>query len=435
MLNGTKVIVVGAGVAGLTSGKLLQQLGANVVVIEASDYVGGRIKQDNNFLSGKSLDLGAEFIHGSTDSMLYNLFKNKGWPFFMCNNFDHPQGQEAFYFDNKLVEFDSQDPDIVHMLQTINDLGEEIPSGDDKTLRDHWLREKGLSERVINLADSFYGKTFASSLRELGLKESAFEERHWRYGNDNYKPQRSFRDLIEYLKSELDIMLNARVSSVNYANCDIRISLDNGLEMGADYVVVTVPVTVIRDDDIKFTPPLPEWKMDAARKIGMGHAMKVICKFRRRFWPSKLGIVVTDDPLISQFWMTEDNGKEFTVKGFVCGEQHFKASMMDDDQVVQHLIDLLDRIFGDLHHSKPATQNFSKSKIYDWTRHPYIRGAYSFPAHNAFGMRYLLAEPVEGKVFFAGEATNVHASATVQSAMESGSRCASEIVIRKSSRL
>jgi monoamine oxidase len=62
-----------------------------------------------------------------------------------------------------------------------------------------------------------------------------------------------------------------------------------------------------------------------------------------------------------------------------------------------------------------------------WSKHPYIRGGYTTQTANAYGVRQHLAEPVGGRLFFAGEATNYRVSVTVQSAIETGMRAAREV--------
>ena len=64
---------------------------------------------------------------------------------------------------------------------------------------------------------------------------------------------------------------------------------------------------------------------------------------------------------------------------------------------------------------------------YHWNKNPYVRGGYSSPTAHACGLREQLASPLDDCVFFAGEATNVKVSATIQSAIETGMRAADEV--------
>lgn len=78
----------------------------------------------------------------------------------------------------------------------------------------------------------------------------------------------------------------------------------------ADFVVVTVPLPVLRDGDIEFEPALPQSKMLACSRIRMHSGAKVVCKFSRRFWPEDLDIVICDHEIFAQFWTNGPFGKK-----------------------------------------------------------------------------------------------------------------------------
>lgn len=74
------VIVIGAGAAGLQCAQTLSKYNMDkVLVVEAMDYVGGRIKQASNIIPGKTIELGAEFIHGDQTSLM-EMAKENHWP-------------------------------------------------------------------------------------------------------------------------------------------------------------------------------------------------------------------------------------------------------------------------------------------------------------------------------------------------------------------
>ena len=74
-----QVAVVGGGVAGLAAASSLSEAGFEVVLLEAADYFGGRIKQAQPFKGFAPVDLGGEFIHGS-DSIITRIARENGWP-------------------------------------------------------------------------------------------------------------------------------------------------------------------------------------------------------------------------------------------------------------------------------------------------------------------------------------------------------------------
>ncbi len=78
--------------------------------------------------------------------------------------------------------------------------------------------------------------------------------------------------------------------------------------------------------------------------------------------------------------------------------------------------------------TQPASDSFVDFYFYDWHDHPFIRGGYTSPVVGSHAMSIELAKAVEKKLFFAGEASNVTATSTVQAAVDSGNRAASEIL-------
>ena len=74
-----QVAVVGGGVAGLAAASSLSEAGFGVVLLEAADYFGGRVKQAQPFKGFAPVDLGGEFIHGS-DSIITRIAGENGWP-------------------------------------------------------------------------------------------------------------------------------------------------------------------------------------------------------------------------------------------------------------------------------------------------------------------------------------------------------------------
>lgn len=76
---------------------------------------------------------------------------------------------------------------------------------------------------------------------------------------------------------------------------------------------------------------------------------------------------------------------------------------------------------------RPATGSFMDYVYFHWSNHPFIRGGYTSPTAHAYDLRHALASPVEGRVFFAGEATSLRSCSTVPTAIETGVRVADEV--------
>lgn len=92
------------------------------------------------------------------------------------------------------------------------------------------------------------------------------------------------------------------MKSINYSQSNTEnaiITSASGKTMEASRVVVTVPLQVLKDEDIEFVPPLPQKKRDAIKTIAIDGAMKIVMKFSKRFWPTEVhGVCLQCNSLI-----------------------------------------------------------------------------------------------------------------------------------------
>jgi monoamine oxidase len=433
------VIVVGAGVSGLYVAKLLQeQYKRSVLVLEAADYIGGRVKQDTSFV-GYPIDLGGEIVHGR-GTLLYNICVQNGWKleriFDSLPRYDNApfQGREWFYLGRErlFLPYNTDDAEVKNMFKLLDEAAREGHKIPDNTSLYKWLIDNGTGLRTIGLADALYGKLWATDIDLLGAKETFEEESKEEEGfDDNFRLKGSFSLLLKWLAEGLTIKLNSAVTSVDYSGDIVKVKTSKD-EFIAKVVIVAVPLTVLRDGDITFIPELPKEKLAAAKKVGMGPAMKVILKFSRAFWPKNMQLVICSESFVSQMWMK--GGPDFglntpyLIVGFVTGDSVKYMHRMTSEAIVQTFLRQLDVMFGNETDWQPATRSYLGNLIFDWTKVPHIRSGYSYPSIGSFGLRQVLAKPVQNKLFFCGEALGTKKeTATVNAALETAKETALEV--------
>ena len=132
-----------------------------------------------------------------------------------------------------------------------------------------------------------------------------------------------------------------------------RILLKNqhGQEMTAKHVIITVPLTVLKDGDITFTPALPADKNKAIRTIQMLGAWKIACRFKRRFWPEKLHQIYSVRGFASEIWTCshdcpDGDEKCHVVVGFETAEPAEEKRYLSGQEVLRGFLSHLDEIFG-----------------------------------------------------------------------------------------
>lgn len=210
------------------------------------------------------------------------------------------------------------------------------------------------------------------------------------------------------------ISFNEVVQSIDYSSDKISITTSKTTHI-ADKVVITVPVKLLQNGDIKFTPPLPAKKTKAIKRVTVWPGCKAFIKFSKKFYPAVVGF---DD--------------EYTRKGHklyydAAYGQHSKQNIMglfavgamadpylsqSEETLIKYILNELDELFDG-----QASKHYLKHIFQNWVQEPYAQGAY-LPYFESWRTLRTLRKPVDDKLFFAGDAytdgsdwSSVHAAA------------------------
>ncbi|KZZ87584.1 anon-37Cs-like protein [Ascosphaera apis ARSEF 7405] len=246
------------------------------------------------------------------------------------------------------------------------------------------------------------------------------------------------------LPSKLDLRTNKAIKEVHYdpksADGKGTIICEDGEVVHANKILITVPLGVLKDQSIKFVPPLPDWKQNAINRLGYGTMNKVILVFEKPFWDVNHDIfgilqdsVVKDS--LSQSDYATNRGKFFLIWNCIktsglpvlialmAGDTAYQAEKSSDAVILSEVMSSLRNVFKNVAVPDPV-----ETIITRWGLDRFARGTYSHVAAGSLPGDYdLIAKPV-GNLFFAGEATCGTHPATVHGAYISGLRAASEIV-------
>jgi monoamine oxidase len=412
------VVIVGAGAAGLSAAGILLDEGIPVVLLEATDRIGGRVRHMDGFAPWP-IELGAEEVHG-LDNCLRELVLRAGLDFIT-----HESRNDMVRLDGKMVSLATEDPDMRRAFEFI--------AGLDRAEKPDWTAEQDLvfshfPRRTRHYLDSRLGVEHGTTLDRLGLRGFKTYEKGWEARENNYTlsgPYLSlFGDMME--KARPHMKLNSPVAGMDWTVKNPKVHLNDGKILEASAVLVTASVAVLKAGDIVFNPPLPESKIHALSNIGMDAGMKIILRFRERFWSEEMYFLHTDG-FLPQFWTPGKNRVPecHVLTAFLGGTRaEFLAGLSCDP--IAFAVAELDEIFG----GRIASRLFQAGHVADWGAEPYVKGLYSYPmATTTDAHRTALAAPLGKTIFFAGEATDLHGhTGTVHGAVESGRRAASEMV-------
>lgn len=394
-----KIIIVGAGVAGLYAGYILKSKGIDFQILEASSNYGGRLGKLTGF-ANFPIDLGAQWLHGK-NNILGDLIQKSNTKITLDDS------SEKYWFNNQIVSGLPNETDIFE--------GDDFP---DISYAD-FATQQGLGNEYKFIVENIAGDQGAAASR-LSVFYNNLEEENWNSGDDDYKFQETYFDFIDtQIASHVydKISLNTIVSKIDYSDSSVILTDSNNNTYTADKVIISVPITILKSNDIEFIPSLPSEKTTAFSKIGMDAGMKVFLKFTNRFFDEN---IIGGE--ICAAYADDHVGKsqnDNVLLAFIMGEQaEFLTSLGSDTAITTALLQELDLMYNG-----QASSSFLASHVQNYTTNPFIRGAYSYSKIGMGDARKIAAKPIDKKLYFAGEAMNVNGHhQTVQGAVETGYR-------------
>ncbi len=401
-MTNTKIVIVGAGAAGLTTAKELQRLEQDFLLLEASHRIGGRAYTEV-LAPGVPFDLGAHWIMEPSKNPLMRLAERDQ----LRLDKDNKHYTAARYFEE----------------------GEWLPEGSDRELGAYWdkqfdaMAQATNSDRDLSVFDAIdNGNRWATYFHALYAKDVTREV-----------DQASARDALTFVHEEEDlavadglgnlmarygvdvpVMLNCAVRKVDSSGTRLRLDTVKG-RIHADKVILTVSNGILSGRDIEFTPALPDWKLNAIEGLPLGSHTRAAVMF--------------DKPVLREL------PRHFTVNTSGDGPIHFRNQPFGNDYVeivtggrisewmeksgerstIEFVLTKLREAAGNKAVPDPVRHIVSA-----WDQDAWVKGAYSCARPGAADQRPILARPIDERIYFAGEATSSYAQASVHGACISG---------------
>jgi monoamine oxidase len=414
--SASTVLIIGAGIAGLAAAKKLQAAGFKVTVLEAQGRVGGRLSTNRTL--GISFDEGASWIHGVEGNPITKLAQESGMTTFETVDENRKSYDEGGMVRSAMV-YDKAEDELEEIVETLRKKGTTSQSF--QTVFNNLYPEKA-NDRLWKFLLSSY---ITFDLGDLDKLSSLCYDKGEQYDGVDKIITNGYDTLSNYLAQSLAIQLNQRVSKIDYTQDKIQVT-HNEIVSQADYVIVTVPLGVLKAKVIEFVPPLPIAKQNAIQKIGMNCVNKFLLTWDKAFWDDVQYISYT--PEIRDKFNYFLNVKKFhpqsnTLITFAYADYARKTESMADAEVIDEIMSHLKDMYGN---AIPNPINFLRTK---WQNNPNSFGSYSYPIMET-EMKFFdkLADKIEDKIFFAGEHTISSHFATVHGAYLSGLREADKII-------
>ena len=417
------VAVVGAGVAGLAAARELVRKGLRVAVFEARDRIGGRILTHRDEQVPVPIELGAELIHGEAPET-QRILDAAGLVAVEVSG-EHRRAERG-----RLRLAHGYWNSIDRVLQKID------PDGPDRSFSDFLAERPGGRSlaRDRTAAREFVQGFHAADLDEIGILSIAPEEgeRPTESAAHAARVVQGYDGIPRFLASGLKIHLGTRVSEIAWEAGRAELSLQGGGRMSrveADAVVITIPVGVLQAEVSLFKPEPPGLRK-VLEQLAMGAVTRLSVRFREMPWPEmeRLSYLHLRRGPFNVWWTAYPLRFPLAV-AWSGGPPAAELAGKKTEEIAGSAFRALAEELGiSRRRVESRVEGFW---LHDWNADPLARGAYSYARVGGSKAAKALSKPVEGTLFFAGEATDAEGrTGTVEGAIATGLRAAKQIVAR-----
>ncbi len=453
-LSRLDVAIVGGGIAGLSAARSLRDAGLTITVLEARDRIGGRICTHREAGLAAPIELGAEFIHGTAPE-LQALIQQAA-----LRSVD-VGGRRFAVIGGRLRPMDDYWERLHRVLRLVKTSAnkdesfrqflDRRPGGRREALTRQWALAfvegyQGADARLIS-AQSTGGDEDPSGDAEARLTGRVVD---------------GYDSVVAALAKPIgaSISTSAIVSGIRWRRGAVEIESQTAAGRSrrlirARRAIITVPLGVMKASPgeagaIVFTPPLED-KAAALEHMAMGTVVRLVLRFKERFWADKsiarrmhasrpgprreagsasleaLSFLQTNDSDF-QVWWTQYPLRTPIMVGWRGGPGARELDRLTPDHLVERAATSLARAFG--LPQRRVLGLIDGSWVHHWNDDPFSRGAYSYEIVGGTKAPGVLARPIKGTLYFAGEATAPDGRiGTVDGAMASGLRAARQIVL------
>ena len=444
------ILVVGAGIAGLTAAYRLGQAGVRADIIEATNRVGGRIRTIPK-VAGTLIpaELGGEYIDtGHTN--LISLATELGLRAIDLFEVERGLVKDTFFFEGRRYPLEQIIADFALLATKISSdleaVGDEISYLDftetaerlDNLSIDEYIDQADTSTLLRQLLRVAYTVFYGRDAEEqsalnlvflIGSEPDSFEL----YGNsdERYQIDGGNSQIIDRLAGKLSgsIEVGTVLEAITLLpDGRYRVGLRSGqsaFDRTYERVLLTLPFSTLRDVNINV--PLPQPKRRAIEELGYGTNSKLITGYRSRIWRelyrstasvySDLGFQSTREA--TPFAPTP-NGLLSTLTG---GKLGLSIGAGTPEDQAQRFLNQFERVF-------PGVSNLRTGKAVRayWPGERFFKGSYSCYLVGQWTQMYGVEGERVGNLFFAGEHTSLEAQGYMEGGCETGQRAAAEIL-------
>jgi monoamine oxidase len=400
------VAIIGAGAAGLAAAHALKDSNLTFIILEARERVGGRgytVQASPDVI----FDVGCGWLHSADENSFVPIAEQLDFEIDRTLPPWRDRGFGEVFPERERQQFFRAIDDFYDRLEQAALRGTDCAA-------DLYLEPGNRWNPMIDAISTYVN---GCELDQVSLLDvDAYED-----SGHNWRVRRGYGALIAAYGAALPIAFNCNVTLIDHSQRHLRIETSIGT-LTAGQVIVTVPTNLIAEHAIRFSPALPA-KVDAAAGLPLGVDDKVTLALLE---PEAL----PEDGNLRGMTMRTEMGTyhlrpfgQPCIEGFFGGRYAKALEDAGDGALAAAAIDEIVAFLGNDFRSKLRPLCESR-----WAHDPFARGSYSHALPGHAGDRAILSAPVDGRVFFAGEATSPNFFSTAHGARDSGERAAREVL-------
>ena len=404
------VVIVGAGAAGIAAARTLLNLQQSIVVLEATDRIGGRAYTDHSTF-GVPFDTGAHWLHYGSMNPYHQFGLAQGYDVYPA-----PENYRIFKKDRE-----ASTTEIDELWDTYESVTESIGNAGAAGM-------DVAASQVTNQINNQWGNTakFVVGPWSMGKDLEDFSTLDWWNSLDgaDYYCAQGYGSLVAANASGLNVSLNTAVTKINWQGSTPIVETTKGT-LYPKAVVMTVSTGVLASGEIRFIPELPVEKQESFDAISMGEYEHIAIQFSEDIFG-----MGSDGYLLFQIG---EDGRGFgtltNVSGSglaycdVGGQWARELLQKPERDRIAYALGELRKMIG-----SEVDRTFIKGAATSWGLNPWTRGSYASARPGSYPMRRKLRETIADQLFFAGEAWHQSQWATVGGADLSGVNTARAVV-------